>query len=219
MRVISSGAHASSGLRSPEARTSSSVAVPFRCEVLDRRRPGGELPGGVDDTRCLAGVAQLRVTAGRRRPSACAAAPGVAVASRGTGGSCDRPPDATSRTLRVQGGEVATDRLAQQPDPLDRRERRRDRVDEDRHERLRPDVAVDDLHRLHRAVVDLHVQRHGQVDPLADHGLSQRPGDVLGNVEPSGLAAVVTDALRRRSRRRTAASAGRRSRCSGRARS
>ena len=71
MRVISSGVQASSGVRSPEARISSSSRSHSGARSWMVGGAGGEVAGGLDDP-LLAGVARLRVRAGRPPPSACA---------------------------------------------------------------------------------------------------------------------------------------------------
>ncbi len=90
---------------------------------------------------------------------------------------------------------MTSDRLTQQPDTIDGGEGRRQGIDEDRDDRLRSDVAEDDLDRLHGAVIYLHVKRDGQVDALGHHRLREASGQVFRDVQPAGLAAVVSDAL------------------------
>ena len=175
---------------------------------------GGEVAGGVDDP-LLPGVAGLRGERAGRSPISMSRCAAVAVASRGTGGSCDSPPEEMNSTFLSRVARCGRwPRRA--PDPLHRGERRGDRVDEDRDERLGGDVAVDDLDRLDGAVVDLHVAATPRVSmPSLDDGLGQRTGRGRRGRRAGRPGCRSRRCSRRRSRCRTAASGGRRSRCSG----
>ena len=93
----------------------------------------------------------------------------------------------------VQAGQVPAEGLAEGADPVHRGERRGDGVDEERHRRHRVQPAEEDLQRLHHAVVDLHPQRHREVDPAVQRGLGQPLGDVPGDVERAWGGTEVAD--------------------------
>ena len=116
-----------------------------------------------------------------------------AVSRVGTGGSWDSPPDPMSST-RLS----SPDRYRPRASPsartrLHRGERRGDGVDEERHRRHRVQPAEEDLQGLHHAVVDLHPQRHREVDPAVERGLRQTLGDVPGHVERAWGGTEVAD--------------------------
>ena len=53
------------------------------------------------------------------------------------------------------------------------------------------------LQRLHRAVVHVHARRDRDVDVGAEHGLRAVGRDVFGNIERTGVGAVVANPLAR----------------------
>jgi hypothetical protein len=88
---------------------------------------------------------------------------------------------------------MSADGLAEGTDPGDRRERWGDGVDEERDRRHRVQPAEEDLQRLHHAVVDLHPQRHREVDAAVERGLGEPFGDVAGHVERARGGSEVAD--------------------------
>ena len=118
----------------------------------------------------------------------------------------------------VQRRQVVADRGAERPHTPQRSQRGGDRVDEDRDHRPRRGVAEKLLQRLDRAVVDVHARRDRDVHA----GFENRAGAVCGDVRWHVRAVRRGCRSRRRPaprcRCRTAASSGRRTRCSGRAR-
>jgi len=93
----------------------------------------------------------------------------------------------------VQAGQVPAGSLTEGPDPVHRSERQGNGVDEERHHRHLREPTEEDLQWLHRAVVDLHPQRHGQIDAGVQGRLGQPFGDAPRDVERSWGGTEVAD--------------------------
>ena len=145
-------------------------------------------------------------------------AAGGAVANVGTGGSCDSPPDPMTSTRLPSVARYVPTAAPSARDPAQWPERCGHRVDEDRDHRPRRRVAEQLLQRLHRAVVHVHARRDRDVDAGFENG----PRAVGWRCRQARRAAPRGCRSRRRPvprcRCRTAASSGRRTRCSGPAR-
>ena len=93
---------------------------------------------------------------------------------------------------------ATTNRSTQRPRTTQRPKRCGDRIDEDRDHGSRGRVTEKYLQRLNRAVVHVHAGRDRDVDVGVQHRFGEIGGDVGGNVERTGLGAVVADPCRSR---------------------
>jgi hypothetical protein len=107
------------------------------------------------------------------------------------------PPGPDEQHPLVQAGEIPAEGLAEDAHPVHRGERRGDGVEKERDRRHRVQATEEDLQRLHHAVVDLHPQRHREVDSAVERCLRQPFGDVPGNVERPRGGTEVADGGRR----------------------
>src|SRR5215469_10821016 len=96
----------------------------------------------------------------------------------------------------VESGQIATQCRPELADPPHRGERWCYRVDEDRNHGVRVGRAKQDLKRLHRAVIDGHVQRYGNVDILLQDSGGACLGQFSRYVEGTRGSVEVPDATR-----------------------
>ncbi|MNI62389.1 hypothetical protein D3C73_1177090 [compost metagenome] len=104
-----------------------------------------------------------------------------------------QPTGAYKQHAFIQRAGEPTNRLAEQASALEARQRRSDAVNKHRQYRDLIQSAEQKLQRLSKAVIDLHVVRHGKIDAAFHHRVGAGFREIRRHRQFSRRAAKITD--------------------------